>query len=104
MPTGPLGIIDHRMSTRRAARNVLLIKILFVGVFAVCCAGVWWYTLSIARPRAACLSQPGAQWMPRTRTCTVPPGASCEAGGGWWEPTTKTCARVVSVQSFTGRK
>ncbi len=104
MPGGPGRIIERTMSTRRASRNVLTIKLVFVAIFACACAGVWWYTLDVVRPRAACLTRPGATWMPRTRTCAVPPGAACEAAGNWWDAQTKTCAHVVSVQSFTGRK
>lgn len=88
---------------RRAERNVLMVKLVFVAVFAAACAGLWWYQLSIARPRAQCLGRPGAEWFPRTKVCHVPPSAACEATGNWWDPVTGTCARVVRIQDFTGR-
>ena len=88
---------------RRANRTVLLVKLAFLAVFAAACVGIWWYQLAIARPRAACLSQPGGQWNGKTGTCRVPPDYACEHGGAWWEPTTGTCARVISVPAFTGR-
>jgi hypothetical protein len=89
---------------RRADQRVLIIKLIFVGVFAVLCAGVWWYQLSVVKPRTACLSQPGATWFPKTKTCQVPPGAACEATGNWWDPVSKTCAHVVYVPNITGRR
>ena len=88
---------------RRAERNVLILKLVFVAIFAVICAGIWWYELSIARPRAQCLSRPGAEWFPKTKVCRVPPSALCEAAGNWWDPVSKTCARVVHIPDFTGR-
>ena len=89
---------------RRAERNILFIKLAFVAVFAIACAGIWWYELTIARPRAECLRQPGAEWYQKTRTCTVPPSAACEAAGNWWDPMSHTCARVVHIPDFTGRR
>jgi len=88
----------------RAESRILVIKLVFVAVFAVLCASVWWYQLQVAKPRAACLAQPGGQWFARTRTCQVPPGAACEAAGNWWDPVSRSCARVVSVPAFTGRR
>ena len=89
---------------RRADKRVLTIKLAFVAVFAVLCAIIWWYQLAEVRPRNACLSQPGAQYYPKTHACQVPPGAVCEAGGNWWDPVSKTCARVIHIPDFTGRK
>jgi hypothetical protein len=89
---------------RRAERRVLIIKLIFVGVCAVLCAGVWWYQVKVARPRSECLAQPGAEWLPKSRICKVPPGAACEASGNWWDPVSKTCAHVVYVPNITGRK
>ncbi len=88
---------------KRANRTVLLVKLVFLGIFAAACAGIWWYQLAVARPRAVCLAQPGAEWTARTKTCRVPPEYACEHGGGWWEPTTRTCARVISIPALTGR-
>ncbi len=88
---------------RRADRNVLIIKLVFVAVFAGACALIWWYQLSIARPRARCLARPGAVWFAKSKVCQVPPSALCEATGNWWDPVTKTCARVVHIPDFTGK-
>jgi len=89
---------------RRADRRILAIKLIFVGIFAVLCAAIWWYQLDVVNPRNACLSRPGAQWFPRTHACVVPPGAACEAAGNWWDPVSKTCARVVHIPDITGRR
>ncbi len=91
------------MSTHRAARNVLYIKLGFVAVFAVAVALIWSYQLTVARPRAVCLAQAGGHWMSKTRTCAVSAQEACEAHGGWWEPRDKICARVISVPALTGR-
>ena len=89
---------------RRADRRVLIIKLVFLAVFAVLCASIWWYQLSVVKPRNACLSHPGAQWFAKTKTCRIPPGAACEAAGNWWDPVTKTCAHVVYIPDITGKK
>ena len=89
---------------RRAEQRVLIIKLAFVAVFAVLCAGIWWYQLGVVKPRTQCLSKPGAEWFPRTKTCQVPPGAACEAAGNWWDAVSKTCAHVVYIPDFTGKK
>ncbi|MEI9964124.1 MAG: hypothetical protein WDM92_04890 [Caulobacteraceae bacterium] len=68
----------------RGARNVLIVKMVFVAVFAVLVAGVWWYQLAVGRPHAACQRTPGGQWDGKTRTCRVPPSFTCEQNGGWW--------------------
>ena len=86
----------------RAERRVLTIKLAFVAVFAVLCAVLWWYQLAEVKPRNACLTHPGAQWFPKTHTCRIPPGATCEAAGNWWDPVSKTCARVVHIPDLTG--
>jgi hypothetical protein len=89
---------------RRAERNVLVIKLVFLGIFAVITAGLWWYHLNVVEPRAACLSRPGGEWFEKTRLCRVTPQSACEANGGWWEPQSKTCARVVYVPNITGKR
>ncbi len=89
---------------RRADKRVLIIKLVFVAVFAVLCAIIWWYQLAEVRPRNTCLAHPGALYYPKTHACQVPPGAACEAGGNWWDPVSKTCARVIHIPDFTGRK
>ena len=87
----------------RANRTVFLVKLAFLAVFAAACAGIWWYQLAIARPRAQCLGTPGGVWNDAARPCKISPAAACERNGGWWEPTTKTCARVISIPAFTGK-
>lgn len=88
---------------RRADRNVLTIKLVFVAVFACACAAIWWYEFGVERPKVQCLSKPGAEWFPKTHVCKVPPSALCEATGNWWDPVSKTCARVVHIPDFTGK-
>ena len=88
----------------RPARRILIIKLVFVGIFLVLAAGIWWYQLAVVKPRNACLAHPGARWFPNTGVCKIPPGAACEAAGNWWDPVSKTCAHVVYVPNFTGRK
>ena len=88
----------------RAARNVLTVKLVFLAIFLVICGALWWYTLSVAQPRKACLAHPGAEWFPKTGICRVTPENACESRGGWWDPESKTCARVVYVPSITGKK
>ena len=88
---------------RRADQRVLIIKLVFLAIFAVMCAAVWWYHLTVLAPRDACRARPGAVWIDKTRSCRVTPASACEAGGGWWEPISKTCARVIYVPSFTGK-
>ena len=88
---------------RRADRNVLVIKLVFLAVFAVICSALWWYHLTISEPRADCFSRPGGEWVIKTHVCRVTPESACEANGGWWEPKSKTCAKVVYVPNFTGR-
>ena len=89
---------------RRADQRVLIIKLVFLAIFAVLCAGVWWYQLGVVKPRNACLSHPGALWFPKTHVCQIPAGAPCEAGGNWWDPVSKTCAHVVHIPDIIGRK
>jgi hypothetical protein len=88
---------------RRANRNILILKLVFVGVFALAAGAIWWHQLKVVRPRAECLQTPGAQWFPKSRTCQVPPAYACERGGGWWEPQSQTCAKVLNIPEFTGR-
>ena len=89
---------------KRADRNILIIKLVFVGVFAAVAAGIWWHQLKVVRPRVECLQTPGAQWFHESKTCQVPPSYACERSGGWWEPQSQTCARVLNIPEFTGRK
>ena len=87
----------------RAERNVLVIKLVFLAIFAVICAGLWWYHFSISEPREACFARPGGVWYVKERICRVTPESACEANKGWWEPVSRTCAKVVYVPNFTGR-
>ena len=91
------------LMSRATRRNMLIIKLAFVGLFGAACAGIWWYELAIGRPRLICLQTPGGEWQAAARACRVPPQYTCEKGGGWWEPISKTCAKVVSIPSITGR-
>ena len=89
--------------TQRANWNITRLKIGFVVLFAVACAGVWAYHALYVWPRDSCAQRHGV-WDGGKRQCAFPPSARCEAGGGWWEPKTKTCAKVVDVPTFTGRQ
>ena len=88
----------------RPARRVLIIKLAFVAVFAVLSGWLWWHQLNVVKPRNACLSHPGAQWVAQSRTCKIPPGSACEAAGDWWDPVSKTCAHVVHIPDILNRK
>lgn len=88
--------------TQRANWNVTRLKIAFVVVFAIACAGVWAYTALYAMPRDKCAAEKGV-WDGDKRRCAFPPSSRCEAGGGWWDPKSQSCAKVVNVPSVTGR-
>ncbi len=88
---------------QRANSNITRLKIAFVVVFAVACAGVWAYTALYAWPRDRCAEKHGV-WDGKARQCRFPPSARCEAGGGWWEPRSGTCAKVINVPTMTGRQ
>ena len=89
---------------RRANRTITIVKLVFIGIFAVAAAGIWYIQLTITRPKMKCLETPGAEWNARTKVCRVPPSYACERGGGWWEPRSGTCAKVVSIPDFTGKR
>lgn len=88
--------------TQRAHANITRLKIAFVAVFALACAGLWTYNFLYAWPRGKCADQQGV-WSDALRKCTFPPSARCEQGGGWWEPKSGICAKVVNVPTVTGR-
>jgi hypothetical protein len=88
---------------RRIDRNMLIIKVVALVLFAGVCAFLWWDELTIRRPRAQCLQTPGAEWNEDARSCRVPPSYACEQSGGWWEPRSKTCAKVIYIPNITGR-
>lgn len=56
------------------------LKLIFLGVFALCCAGVWAYQIFYAMP-----------------------AKKCEANGQWWDGATRTCAQPLSISQITGR-
>ena len=56
------------------------LKIFFIGVFLICCIGIW--TLHLV-------------W--------IWPGKRCEAKGMWWDWRERVCALPVPLQVFTGR-
>jgi hypothetical protein len=82
---------------------MLIVRLVALVLVASATAGIWWYELEIARPRAACLATPGGEWDGRTRSCQVPASYTCEQKGGWWEPKSKTCAKVIYIPSITGK-
>ena len=57
------------------------LKWIFLGLFAIGCAGVWIYHLF---------------W--------VWPGDRCEASGRWWDGDTRTCAQPIYIPDITGRR
>ena len=83
-----------------ARRNLLIVRLLALVLFAAAAGGIWWYELAIARPMKICAATPGGVWNDKTRSCRVPPEYACEKAGGWWEPQSKICAKVVSIPDF----
>ena len=53
------------------------LKLVFLGVFAFCCIGVWAYQMLV-----------------------VAPARRCEEAGNWWDPEGHECATPVDVRSF----
>ncbi len=92
------------MGSRRSRRAELIIKLGAVALFAVGCALIWWYELSVSRPKAICLQRPGAVWSAKDHKCRVTAQAACESNGGWWDAMDGICAKVVSIPSITGRR
>lgn len=62
-------------------RTIDRLKLVFLGVFAVACAGVWAYQVFYV-------------W----------PAERCEASQAWWDPETRTCARPIYIPDITGRR
>ena len=60
--------------------TITRIKLAFVGVFFVACAGVWAYQVFYVWPRD-----------------------KCERGGGWFDPSSRHCGRVIYIPDVTGR-
>jgi hypothetical protein len=60
--------------------TITRIKLAFVGVFFVACAGVWAYQVLYVWPRD-----------------------KCESGGGWFDPRSRQCGRVIYIPDVTGR-
>jgi hypothetical protein len=59
-------------------RLVDRLKLVFLGVFALACAGAWAYQLLV-----------------------VSPAQQCEANGNWWDRERRICGVVVDVRTFT---
>ena len=57
------------------------LRIVFLIVFAVACAGVWAYQILYVWPQKRCARE-----------------------GKWWAPKYRTCARVVYLPKMTGRQ
>ncbi len=88
---------------QRPMRSYSALKLVFVALFGVAVAVIWWYQLTAVRPKVDCLNKPGGAWNAKTRVCKVSRELACEQSGGWWDPLDKLCAKVVSVPSITGR-
>src|SRR5215217_4434009 len=56
------------------------LKLVFLGIFAVMCAGLWAYQIFYV-------------W----------PAKRCDADGMWWDRSTRICAQPIYVPSITGR-
>jgi hypothetical protein len=56
------------------------LKLIFLGIFVLGCAGVWAYQIFWAMP-----------------------AKRCEANGQWWDGSTRTCAQPMLITSITGR-
>ena len=56
------------------------LKLIFLGVFAVMCAGLWAYQIFYV-------------W----------PAKRCDADGMWWDRATRICAQPIYIPSLTGR-
>lgn len=61
-------------------RTIDRLKLIFLGIFALGCAGVWAYQILY-----------------------VMPAKKCDAQGQWWDGATRTCARPIYIPSLTGR-
>lgn len=61
-------------------RTINRLKLVFLGLFALGCAGVWAYQLL---------------W--------VIPGKRCEESGAWWDNQNRVCATPLAISSLTGR-
>ena len=53
------------------------LKLIFLGVFALACAGAWAYQIFV-----------------------VGPAKRCEAAGNWWDPEGLECATPIDLRSF----
>ncbi|HRD47392.1 MAG TPA: hypothetical protein PLF78_13015, partial [Caulobacter sp.] len=56
------------------------LKLIFLGIFALGCAGVWAYQILWAMP-----------------------AKRCEANGQWWDGERRICAQPLMISSITGR-
>ena len=57
------------------------LKFIFLGLFAVACAGIWIYQIFWAWPEER-----------------------CERNGAWWHGATRTCAQPIYIPDITGRR
>ena len=56
------------------------LKLVFLGIFALACAGIWAYQVMWVWPRK-----------------------ECEANGQWWDSSTRICASPIYIPALTGR-
>lgn len=61
-------------------RTIDRLKLVFLGIFAVGCVGIWAYQIFFV-------------W----------PAKRCEAQGQWWDNATRVCARPIYIPDITGR-
>lgn len=61
-------------------RNIDRLKLIFLAVFAILCAGSWAYQVMYIWPQKR-----------------------CEANGQWWDNGTRICAAPIYIPSLTGR-
>lgn len=73
----------RRRGAKQLRMNLTInrLKWIFLGLFAVACAGIWIYHLL---------------W--------VWPGDRCEAAERWWDGATRTCAQPIYIPDITGRQ
>ena len=57
------------------------LKIIFLGLFVVACAGVWVHQIFWAIPHKR-----------------------CDQAGAWWDGRTRTCAQPIYIPDITGRR
>lgn len=68
------------MAAMKARRLINQAKLVFLGLFAVACAGIWTYQIMYV-------------W----------PSKRCEAAGRWWLAEKRVCGVPVEISTITGR-